>query len=44
MFIKPLLVIIAKYGVLIIELSGILALLEVSMNKIALWKDVHVDY
>ena len=39
-----LLTIIAKYGVLIREWDGLYyALLEVSMNKIALWKNVLVD-
>ena len=39
-----LLAIVGKYGVRISEWSGLyFALLEVSMNKIALWKNVHVD-
>ena len=39
-----LLEIIANYGVLTREWSGLYyALLEVSMDKIALWKNVRVD-
>ena len=35
---------IPKFGVRIREWNGMYyALLEVSMNKIALWKNVHVD-
>ena len=36
--------IIAKYGILISEWGDLYyALLEVSMNKIALWKNIRVD-
>ena len=39
-----LLAIVAKYGVLISTWGGLYyALLEVSMNKIALWENVQID-
>ena len=41
---KSVLATIAKYGILIREWRGLCyALLEVSINKIALWNNVRVD-